>query len=211
MESEYATTTSGRQIIVNGDGTWVSSGEPNASVREAPAPSAATNNAPFRKSNWGDSPDAVARSEGRDPDDTADGVLGYETKLAGLEVLCIFTFVGERLVRGRYSVTEPHSDDNAFLRDFESLAELLGKKYGPPSKSETIWHNDLYQDEPSEWGMAVSSGHLVRWHEWSTQDTKITLLLSGDDYEVNLVIDYMSTELGHLEAEANEADALGDL
>ena len=221
MESEYATTTSGRQIIVNGDGTWVTSGEPDLASPPTPAVSASDSASAsaaasgeatsFRRSSWGDSRAMVVQAEGKDPDRSTPEFIAYETRLAGLGVLSLFTFVGDRLVRGRYAVTEPHTDDNAYLRDFDSLAELLAKKYGDPHDSQTIWHDDLYQDDPSDWGMAVSSGHLVRWHKWTVGGTEVTLILMGDNYEVSLYVDYVSLELGGLENEANESAALEDL
>lgn len=125
MDSEYATTTSGKQIVVNGDGTWVPSGGPDVAPPETPTPRTSETAPAFRRSSWGDSRAMVVQAEGKEPDGSTPDFIAYEMRLAGLAVRCFFTFVGDRLVRGRYSVVEEHADKNAYLKDSDSLAELL--------------------------------------------------------------------------------------
>ncbi len=43
--------------------------------------------------------------------------------------------------------------------------------------------------------MAVSVGHLLYAVQWEISTTKISLMLSGDNYKIKLVLSYTSEEL----------------
>lgn len=55
-----------------------------------------------------------------------------------------------------------------------------------------VRRDNLYKDDPSNWGIAVGSGRLSYFTEWQTPETKITLALSGDNFKVNFVLRYGS-------------------
>ena len=74
----------------------------------------------------------------------------------------------------------------------------MTKKYGKPKKDESVWDNNLYKNDPSKWGYAVSKGHLHFKSVWDTDLTLIVLHLKGDDSEINCAINYLSKELKHL-------------
>jgi hypothetical protein len=199
-----AITNDGRTAVLYKDGTWKFvdvPGAPNAGSREPG----------FRKSLWGMSMSEVEGAEDRDDLERGDNFLWHTGRIADMPCEMYFIFAHEQLVRGRVLFTVEHSNSTAFIYDFDRIKELLGKKYGVAQSDEEIWKDDLYKDDPSEWGMAVGNGGLVKYATWSTPETSITLMLSGDNHDISLVIDYVSKNLGHLEDQAKELQALDEL
>ncbi|RFA15333.1 hypothetical protein B7R21_04780 [Subtercola boreus] len=137
--------------------------------------------------------------------------MGYELLLAQLTATALYLFVDDVLTRAKYLITQEHSHDGAFLMDFRTLGDFLGQKYGPPTSVEEFWNNDLYQDSPNEWGMAVSAGHLSRYEIWNLPETDIYLVLAGDNYQVRLEIEYTAKALVEFETAVKTAAILDDL
>lgn len=165
----------------------------------------------FRRSRWGDGRAAVVESEPIEPADETDVYVAYITQVAGLDCAAFFTFAQDQLVHGFYTIREEHSEPQASLNDYQRLGELLQTKYGDPVYDQIVWNNTLYQDEPSEWGMAVSVGHMRMFSQWQSKTTDVELLLVGDNYQVTLAINYRSRELVSLEDARKEQLALDDL
>jgi len=131
--------------------------------------------------------------------------LGFKFRLDNLDSFVIFYFADNKLVRGRYMVTEPHTNQNAYIRDYATIKEQLIQKYGKPKEDHVTWINKLYQDEPSQYGFAVSLGHLVFNATWKTLDTEIRASLTGDNYEINLWVEYSGLAFHELEQKTIEA------
>lgn len=165
----------------------------------------------FRSAAFGSTRDEVRASE--------DGVewveheqgLAFETQISGIDAHAVYIFAGDVFVRGTYLITERHANKTAHISDFDNIANLLVLKYGEPDEGDSIWLNDLYKDSPEDWGMALSVGHLAMFRRWKISQGGITMLLSGDNYQVTFQIDYDSAEWGHLEQEAKEKQALDAL
>jgi len=98
-----------------------------------------------------------------------------------------------------------HTNSNAFIEDLNKLKSILTEKYGKPESDDVVWLDDLYKDDPNNWGMAVSAGHLVYDVVWKTKTTKILEKLRGDNFDVTLLVQYSSLELSGLE-EAKEKE-----
>lgn len=105
----------------------------------------------------------------------------------------------DHLVRGIYLFSERHTNQNDYISDYKTLKKSLTKKYGKPKSSKSYWLNDLYKDNYQQWGMAVSKGDLTYYTHFKTDDTEIVLALSGDNYKIDLRIEYQSIKLGKLE------------
>ena len=166
----------------------------------------------FRQADYGMTIEQVKASEqGVEWIDYSADIVGFKTKLAGLDALCGYVFVDDQFVRGTYVITEKHSNKTTYLSDYKTLTGLLQKKYGEPAKDETIWLNDLYKNMPSRHGMAVAVGHLSKYAQWATEDTDITALLTGDNYKITLKLEYKSSDLGAMEAQKKEQETLDAL
>ena len=150
----------------------------------------------FRKTNWGMSKEQVKATEDKKPDFEADTTLGYDVTISGKDFACIYSFLEDKLYNSGYFFTGKHTNKNLYIDDYEELKETLTKKYGKPKMDiPGLWKNDLYKDDKSHWGMAISVGHLAYGNSWETPNTKISLMLSGDNYKIQLVLSYTSKEL----------------
>jgi len=193
-------TSDGKSVILKEDGTW----------EYAKAPPSSTES-DFRKAKWGMTKAQVKASETFTvTKDMGESIL-YTGTLASFDVVVGYVFAGGKLVRAVYLVNEEHMNKTDHITDYNSLKELLVKKYGEPAEDESYWKQDLYRDDPQHWGMAISVGHLVYYTKWETDRTDITMALSGDNFEISHKIEYRSKNLGALEEKEKEAAAVGDL
>lgn len=204
--STSATTEDGRRVLLMNDGTW----KFVSTTTENPIPTKATAIC-FRKANWGMTKDQVRETEYSEHDSDHDNILMYKGTLGTQSVNIGYVFAESQLVRGVYLVTTDHANSNDYITDYDSMKSLLTKKYGEPEEDEVVWKNDLYQDDPQQHGMAISAGHLALYSSWSYEDTELTLMLRGDNYEINHTITYVSKTLGELEGQASEEATLNDL
>src|SRR3546814_4089471 len=81
----------------------------------------------YRKSHWGDSMSDVVATEGK-PLVTKDGTLGYRVKQDGHEAFAAYTFIQGMRVKGSYIFTEEHSNNNAFVDDYNASSANLTVK-----------------------------------------------------------------------------------
>ena len=154
---------------------------------------------------------AVLESEGGQASEVAEDFLQFRTMLLDLEVEAIYIFVEDVLVRAKYLVVTTHSNDNSYLLDFERLKDNLSKKYGKPKEDRKLWQDDLYREDPSQWGIAVANGSLSMFARWRSDDTNIFLDLSGDNFQCQLGVEYSSIRLAHLEESQRKRKTFDEL
>jgi len=157
----------------------------------------------FRKTKWGMSEVEVKASEDNQPytresSTSFDTILIYKGAVANLQTVYGYKFVSDQLVETSYFFVEQHSNKNDYIYDYKKIKEILTGKYGQPESDRVIWKNNLYRDSPERYGMAVSKGDLVYSAEWKTPSTFILLGLSGDNYEIKMVLFYQSLRLKSL-------------
>jgi hypothetical protein len=170
----------------------------------------------FRKTVWGMTKESVKHTEKRKPVFDRENDLVYNDTLMSLNMGVFYHFVENKLVSSGYGVIEKHSNKNLYINDYKELKNVLLEKYGDPSDrwfdgekyKEILWLNDLYKDNPSHWGFAISLGHLVYQSCWETDETEIVLKLNGDNYEIQLNLVYYSKKLKHLEEKEKEDEKL---
>jgi len=162
----------------------------------------------FRKTKWGISIAQVKSSEPLDVVKEDENLLVYKTNVIGKDVFVAYFFIDSQLVRARYVLAESHTNKNDFITDYNDFKEILTKKYGKPKQDETFWKNDLYKDDYSDWGTAISVGHLVYLSSWETQDTEINNMLMGENFDISCIVEYSSKKLKGIEKKAQEKKAL---
>jgi hypothetical protein len=162
----------------------------------------------FRKSKWGMTAAEVKASEPLEIAREDEGLLGYKTSVIGKDVFVVYFFIDNQLTRARYVLAESHSNKNDFITDYEDFKKILIKKYGNPVQDESLWRNDLYKDDYSDWGTAISLGHLLYFSNWKTNDTEISNMLMGENYDISCIVEYSSTNLKEIEKKAQEKKAL---
>jgi len=138
------------------------------------------------------SKEQVMASEKLTPVDDQE-ILAYEVSIGRLDFYLIYSFFNDSLVQGSYGSIQSHSTDQQYIFDYHYLKDLLVLKYGEQTNEEEhSWINDLYMDDYSMWGLAVSLGHMNLKSMWEDNETAILLLLSGDNGEITLSVTYMS-------------------
>jgi len=85
-----------------------------------------------------------------------------------------------------------YSSDNQHILDFNKIKEILTDKYGKPEIDDKVWRRNLYRDDPTRYGFAVSIGDLVYRAKWITPRTEILLVLSGNNYKLKSGVIYTS-------------------
>lgn len=154
----------------------------------------------FRKTAWGMTRQQVKAVESSKLIKEDEHGLFYSSELSGFgDVLIGYIFAQGKLVRTSYVSGVRHTNSNAFIEDFNQLKSILTEKYGKPESDDVVWLDNLYKDDPDNWGMAVSAGHLVYEAVWKTKTTKIIEKLKGDNFDVTLIVQYTSLELSGLE------------
>lgn len=202
IEEQTVTLLNGEKVTISPNGTWRPFG--GAALDK-------NRKKNFRNTMWGMTKQQVREVETVQIEHETDDTLVFLSTIASLECLVGYIFTSTLLVRGKYVIKQQHSNSNDYIGDFVKLKDMLTTKYGEPLSDETIWKNVLYQDDSSEWGMAISAGHLVMYAEWDTDDTTIFLGLNGDNYETSLEVEYSSKELKEVEKNNKLAEDLADL
>jgi hypothetical protein len=164
----------------------------------------------FRDSTWGDSIESVKESAG-EPAQSTEDTLVYKVSIKGLDAVLIYQFTAGKLTSAGYLFTESHSNKNLYISDYSTIHGLVNQKYGKPESNDAVWLNDLYRDDPSNYGTAVSIGHYVKQAIWETERTKIMHTLRGDNFEITHGINYLSKELESLSEETKEKEAMDQL
>lgn len=153
----------------------------------------------FRKASWGMSKADVIKSEGAEPLKEGMSVLdtpyiGYQVRMRvgenNHELATAYYFVEDQLYFAKYVILTTHTNLNDYLIDFEDFKVTLTKKYGEPLKDDTVWKDELYKDDQSNWGTAISTGRMEKSAIWETETTRIVLQLKGDNYKISFEIRY---------------------
>ena len=164
----------------------------------------------FRKTSWGMTKDQVKENESSTLVGDAGNMLWYTSTVASKNVEIVYTFLDHKLVNTGYRFIEEHSNKNDYIIDYEVIKEILIQKYSTPTIDETTWSNELFKADRSNWGMAVSTGHLEYFSAWETDTTEIILYLGSDNHEVQLQAAYYSKQLASLLEKARQEKIQSD-
>ena len=168
-----------------------------AAANTSPAPPAA--NADIFGLAWGMTMDDVLKIH-PDPAERAPHALYYKTSIDGNDAVVSVSFVENKLWEVTYVFHVEHANNLSYVNDFTSMDTLLTQKYGKPTEAKQQWADDLYRNDPSEWGMAVVTGRLTYRSQWVTARSNILHALVGDNFKASHGIIYSSIAL------AGEAD-----
>jgi hypothetical protein len=194
FSEEEAITTTGKRVLLKDDGTWVR--------LETSTISSSTD---FRNTKWGMSLQEVMSVEKIAKSDIkfqSASQFAITATVASYPCFIYYIFAFDKLVRAVYVFNITHTNKTDFVNvDFPKVRDSLITKYGKPAEDEQYWKDDLYKDDPSDWGMAVAVGHLQLYALWQTSSTHIVEYLSGDNFDISLRVEYSSLQLGNLETE----------
>lgn len=156
----------------------------------------------FRNATWGMSPSQVKSSETSKLIKETSDFLKYQTTLAGYDVDAIYFFASDKLTRANYVLKVTYLKVNEYVYDYDTLNELLKKKYGQPLEDKEQWNSkSIYKNDKSYWGNQIYYGVLILYSIYTTSDSKIKIILSSQDNKITNQIQYSSTnaELKRLE------------
>jgi len=128
-----------------------------------------------------------------------DSIVCYtDISVAGFDTSLCYQFnINDELFGTMYMITEQHSNDTLYINDYENLKDRLTEKYGLPESDDVIWLDDLWRDDPSDWGMAIITGDLKYFATWEVDDMSITLMLIGDNYDVMFSLIYETSTVSN--------------
>ena len=161
----------------------------------------------------GMSKEEVKKTENREiAPQNEDDTLVYKTKLGPLDAGLIYMFIDDRLFSVGYVFVEKHTNENAFIDDFETIQKALTGKYGFDNEdNDWVWKNDLYTDDLDKHGFALSMGHVERNVIWRTLRTIISHEISGDNFEIKHRLRYVSVEYAPKYYEQNKKSIEDDI
>ena len=167
----------------------------NTAAIESSSKAASVEDPDFRKAKWGMTKEQVKALEDAKPAyEEASGLLYTNQTVAGLPATVIYNFNNDALAWGGYRIDTVHTNKNLYIDDYNNLKEKLSSIYGDPYIDEVTWDNDLFKDDPANYGLSVSIGYTSYIASWKTSRTVIILALNGDNYEVRLTLFYYSPD-----------------
>jgi len=129
--------------------------------------------------------------------------------LNGIDCDVVYIFVDDKLVRTKYVVTEKYSNLNTYIYKYNEFYKLLSEKYGDGKKSSII--SDHYKRKNSDLGIGIGMGEVHFFSEWKTPKTNISMILTGNNFDVTLAIEYQSVALAQLDNEKQKKKLLKNL
>jgi len=167
-------------------------------------------NTDFREAKWGMSKNDVKSLEHLPLQGENQTSLVYQDSIAGIDVVIGYTFSTDsnQLIAGGYLSKAKYKSQNKYIDDFNTMKKYLTGKYGEPNVDKIRWLNNFFKNSPEKVGFAVALGHAYYLTEWDTQNTVITMTLSGQDYEIQHLVSFKSKQysekLDHIRKQAEE-------
>jgi hypothetical protein len=159
-----------------------------------------------RGSSWGDSKSEVVEEEG-EPDkrltDDPEAFLYTDRKISGISTIVQFEFNEGSLYAVSYRMTESYRNKANHRRDFNSLENLLGEKYGSPDKRIQKRDDNEYTDFETE----LVLGDVYYSTVWEEGDTEISHTMYVENKTLNhrIIYAYQPTMNRLIEKDEKEA------
>ena len=147
----------------------------------------------FRDTRWGMNKVQVVRVEGRpDVQENSGGldIIQYPQKILNMDCMIGYVFAYNQLAKAKYSFLAKYEDKNQYLHSYQKIRDILIQTYGKPDAEKVRWKDKQYQDDRSNWGLALSLGHLEFSSFWRDSETEIQFRAYGGKNRVSLVVLY---------------------
>jgi len=151
----------------------------------------------FRNTRWGMNKTQVVRIEGSPNQRENSGgldIIQYPKKILNMDCMIGYVFADNKLAKAKYSFFAKYEDKNQYIHSYEKIRGILIQKYGKPEAEKILWQDKLYQKDRSNWGLALSLGHLEFSSLWKDSETEIQLRVYGERNRVFLVVLYSGLE-----------------
>ena len=97
------------------------------------------------------------------------------------------------LYQGVYDFKGEFVNENNFYSKYNNLSRILSEKYGEPKSVSKYRNGDLFKDV-DDIGMAIQTGRYSETRIWETKQSIIKLNITGENFEVNLTIRYLTKD-----------------
>jgi hypothetical protein len=161
----------------------------------------------FEEMKWGLSKKQILEMEGKPLAQRKTkglDIMGYQQKLINLDCSIEYVFAANKLTRTRFSFTTEYLDKNAYLEDYQKIKDALVQKFGRPLEEGMDWRDTTFKEDFGSWGEAISLGHLELKSRWLTTQTEILAVLSGENEEILLTVEYSGLQLKELARKSEE-------
>ncbi len=198
FSDQLATTEAGKKVILLDNGSW----RYLNTEKEKPAEGSGVDQVSmveivkndkgfdFRKARWGMDKKEVIASEDAQPLLNTETILEYKVRLLGYDCTVSYNFSDKKLLSARFVIRQPHVDPALYFEDYEELTRYLSPLYGKTVSKRCDWKNEMYRDDRSKWGFAVSLGFLTCSTQWQNERTRILLTISGGNHQILTDLEY---------------------
>lgn len=163
----------------------------------------------FDEMQWGVSKKYILEMEGKPSSQErvkGQDIMRYLQKVINMDCAIEYIFAANKLSKTKFFFLNTSPEDkNAYLEDYRRIKDALVQKFGRPVEENMNWLDSSYRDDFSNWGEAITLGHLVLSSLWQTPQTEITASLGGSEEEVSLVVEYAALKAREL-ARKNQED-----
>lgn len=135
----------------------------------------------FRNIDWGmTKQQVIALEDGEIIKSVISTTLNYQISIQGIIVEISYWFRDGGLYLAICDFPDVTFDDyNEYISFFNDVKAYFTQLYGHPAKTEEIWENERFKNQPEKYGFALSQEHFHRRISWENEPTEIMLTLSG--------------------------------
>jgi hypothetical protein len=211
---QIATTESGEKVYLYENGTWkkIKTDEATTSVPPDQQTSSVEAESPkenritlidiikntggndFRTVRWGMSPAEVKKLETAKLLSDSSGQLDYEAEFLGYTCKVLYYFISSKLQRAELLISQDHTDPAKYYKDYENLIKFLNPLYGSPVSDQKDWKNDMYKNDPTRYGFAISIGFLNCKTVWNNKRSQVSLTISGGNHKIKTNLEYIGVQ-----------------
>ena len=146
--------------------------------------------------------------EGTDYAIADDYLLIGNQEIAGLTAFAVYSYNDDEVLSaGQYALREQHTELNNYYDDYIDLVQSFSSVYGEPEFTGYRWYDDTYKDDPSNWGLAISMGHVSFKTIWKDQSgNTLYILMNGAASQIITSINYESVDFALLSLPIDKFD-----
>lgn len=211
---QIATTESGEKVHLYENGTWrkirteettpTTPPEQQTAPEEGTSPQEnritlidiikSTDGNDFRTVRWGMSIPEVKKKETAKLLKESSTELEYEAEFLGYTCKVLYYFTSSKLQRAEMLISQDHTDPAKYYKDYEKLIKFLNPLYGSPVSDQKDWKNDMYKNDRSRYGFAISIGFLTCKTVWNNKRSQVSLNISGGNHKIKTNLEYIGIE-----------------
>jgi hypothetical protein len=209
---QIATTESGEKVYLYENGTWrkfktdetvttITAPDQNAAPEDSESTTENritlidiiknTGGNDFRTVRWGMSVSEVKKQETAKLLSESGGQLEYEAEFLGYICKVLYYFTSSKLQRAELLISQEHTDPAKYYKDYENLIKFLNPLYGTPISDQKDWKNEMYKNDRSRYGFAISIGFLTCKTVWSNKRSQVSLNISGGNHKIKTNLEYI--------------------